>query len=419
MPQVRPFKGYRYNPDIIGSYDDVITPPFDVISPRQRDSLAARSPYNAVHVILPQADPPETRYEAAAQRFNAWIESGALAQDDQDSYYLLEQRFFGATGGERVRKAFFASVKIPEPGENAVLGHERTFRHKIEDRLALTRATRSNMGGIFVMYFDRDHALRRFLRQTEVRPAELRAETIDGVMLKLWRVPADPAVAEFFEDQTLYIADGHHRFATAAAYRDEMRAREQPDGLRPYDYVLMGLVNFDDPGLLVYPAHRVLDPPAGFSMEAFLEAMAPWFDQRDAEPDRLEALVNDADGCALGLATHAGPAHLFTLKPGVDRKAFLQTDHGAAWQNLDVAVLHAGVLERCMGLTPDAELLYEPDTQAALRTVRDGDKQMAFILKGATPDQIKACADAGEYMPQKATYLFPKLPTGAVFHRLV
>lgn len=419
MLEVKAFKGYRYNTTVVGSCDDVITPPFDVISPRQRESLAARSPYNIVHVILPQAEPPEQRYERAADRFNAWIDEGALVQDDEESYYLLEQRFFDSSGGEHVRKALFAAVKIPEPGEQTVLGHERTFRHKIEDRLELTRATRSNMGGIFVMYFDREHALRRFLRQTETRAADLRAETIDGVMVKLWRVPADPVVAEFFANQTLYIADGHHRFATAVAYRDEMRAKEKPDGLRPYDYVFMGLVNFDDPGLLVYPAHRVLDPPEHFSMESFLNAMSEWFSYRTTQPESLERLVNESEGCALGLATHTGPAYLFTLKDGVDRKAFLQTSHGEAWQNLDVAVLHAGILERCMGLAPDAELLYEPDTDAALRTVRDGDRQMAFILKGATPDQIKACADAGEFMPQKATYLFPKLPTGAVFHRLV
>lgn len=418
MLELGAFRGYRYCSEVVGSFDDVITPPFDVISARQRESLAAKSGYNIVHVILPQSDPQENRYADAAARFNGWIEEGALVQDAEDSYYLLEQRFHDTSGHEHVRRAFFAAVKIPEAGENTVLGHERTFRHKIEDRLELTRATQSNMGGIFVMYFDREHKTRRFLGQTELRPADLAAETIDGVMLKLWKVPADPAVAEFFKDQTLYIADGHHRFATAAAYRDEMRAKERPAGVRPYDYVMMGLVNFDDPGLLVYPAHRVLDAPAGFSMDGFLAAMSDWFVWRKTRAHELERLVNESAGCALGLADHEGGAYLFTLKDSVDRREFLRTEHGEAWLGLDVAVLHCGVLERCMGLAPDAELLYEPDTDAALRMVRDGERGMVFILKGATPDQIKACADAGEFMPQKATYLFPKLPTGAVFHRL-
>lgn len=416
MPEVKAFKGYRFAEEKVGSYDEVVTPPFDVISPAERAELAARSPYNVAHLILPEAEGDLDKYHTAARKFEQWIADGVERRDDEESFYLLEQEFSDYDRNRHLRRAFFAVAKIPEAGERAVLGHEKTFRHKIEDRLALMRATRSNMGGIFVMYPDPEKQLGGFLNQMEARPPDLTATTIDGVTQRLWRVPADPAVTEFFRERPIYIADGHHRFATATAYRDEMRAKEGGDGCRPWDYVLMGFVAFDDPGLLVYPAHRVLDLPQGMAFEAVREKLEPFFSVTEVDND-LAHKVDTRNGCTLGMAVGGAGQFLLKLHQEVDREAFLGTDHGPSWRSLDAAVLHRGIIENILGVEAGSELIYEPDPQKAVAYCERGEKGLAFIMNGATAEQIRACADSGEFMPQKTTYLYPKLPTGAVFYR--
>jgi len=417
MLEVEGFRGYRFAEDRVGSFDDVITPPFDVINPDERAALAARSPYNTVHLILPEGQAERDPYETAAKHFTDWIAEGIQVQDPDDSLYLLEQRFADKSGAQHVRRGFFAAVKIPEPGENTVLGHEQTFQHKIKDRLALTRATQTNFGAIFCLYADPKRALAPLLDHMDQAPPDAEAKTIDGVSQRLWKTAGDPAVTEFFRDRTLYIADGHHRFATAVAYRDEVRQSQGNNTPGPHDYILMGLVEFEDPGLMVYPAHRVLDPPDTFDLQTFLDKLDPYFTVAPSD-DSLPAELAAAKGCAFGLVVAGEQPRLLTLK-NVDRAAFLSNAHAPAWRDLDVAVLHAGVIEGIMGVKTGTEFIYEPDTEKALGTVAQGKKKMVFLMNPATPQQIRACADAGDFMPQKATYLFPKLPTGGVFHRLV
>lgn len=417
MLEVKGFVGYRFANDRIDSLDDVITPPFDVINLQERAALAARSPYNTVHLILPEAQGDCDRYEAAARHFADWIEEGIQVQDSDDSLYLLEQCFTDSSGTPYVRRGFFAAVKIPDAGENTVLGHEQTFPAKIKDRLALTRATQTNFGAVFSLYADPDRVLSPFLDQIGQGPPDAEAQTIDSVSHRLWKIAADPAVTEFFRDRSLYIADGHHRFATAVAYRDEVRKRLGSNAHGPHDYILMGLVDFEDPGLRVYPAHRMLNPPDDFDFQNFLEQLEPYFTVTPSDESLSKQLAGAKD-CSFGLVVSGEQPLLLTLK-SVDRKDFLGGDHSASWRDLDVSVLHAGIIEKIMGVERGAEFAYEPDAEKALSAVARGEKRMVFLMNPATPQQIRACADAGEFMPQKATYLFPKLPTGGVFHRLV
>jgi uncharacterized protein (DUF1015 family) len=195
-----------------------------------------------------------------------------------------------------------------------------------------------------------------------------------------------------------------------------MRLREKPDGPRPYDYVLMGFVSLEDPGLFVYPAHRVLDEPAGFDEVEFLKRLEPWFAVEKTN-EHLPRQIQSETECAIGLVLRSGSHYLLRLRD-IDRVEFLGDAHGAAWRDLDVAVLHGGILERILELHADSEFVYEVDVNAAVRSVLDGKKGMAFILRNMHPGQVCACAEARESMPQKATYFFPKLPSGAVIHRL-
>lgn len=417
MPEIKGFRAFRYDPAVVGDLNATITPPYDVITEEERAELAAKSPYCHVHLILPQDRAGEGRYTAAAEDFERFIREGALKQDTEESFYLLEQRFPGKDGGTHVRRGFFAVVKLPEPGEKIILGHERTFTGPVEDRLALTEATQANLGPIFVLYSDPEGRLKDFLGVMDSKAADAEAVTIDGVTQRIWQVPAAATVKDFLANELLYIADGHHRFQTACYYRDAMRKREGSTGLKAYDYCLAGFVAFEDPGLIIYPPHRLLDPPADFDAKAFFDALAQWFTIEEVHGDLAKA-VEGGTGTVMGLAFHGHGHYLLTLKD-IDRAEMLGDDHGPAWRDLDVAVLHRGILENILGLPADSKLVYERgDAGNALAQVERGDLKMAFILNATRAEQIRACAEAGEAMPQKSTYFFPKLPSGAVIYSL-
>ena len=431
MLEVRPFRGFRYVMEKVGSLDRVITPPWDVITPEARRTLAAQSPYNLARVKLPEPGPDGLpQFEAAGREFESWLAAGVLRQDEGESFYLLEQEFADMEGYVHIRRGFFAAVRLPEPGERIILGHERIFSGPVENRIRLLEETRANLGAIFVLYSDPKNALTGFLSQMDERPPDAAARTYDGVIQRLWRVPGDGAVTDFFRDKKLYVADGHHRFHTACVYRDRMREREHPTGPEPctapsdddprnapYDNVLMGLVAFRDPGLMIYAPHRLLTFPDRFQVAGFLAELVRWFDVRAVE-ENLPERVREQPGCAIGVAIHGIGDYLLTLRD-FDRTAFLGNDHSPAWRNLDVAVLHRGIIERILGVPPDTPLEYEHDAEKALGLVRKGRYGLAFLLKPLQSEDVRACAEAGEPMPQKATYFFPKLPSGAVIHRLV
>ena len=428
MPEVSGFRALRFVEDRVGSYDNVVTPPFDVINPEERATLMAKSPYNWCHVILPEERNGMDKYASAADLVTHWQNDGVMAQDDADSLYILEQDFTDLDGHRRTRRAFFAAVRIPEADERTILGHERTFAWKVTDRIALTEATGLNQGAVFLLYADPEKELAKFYAQTQEREPDMVAHTIDGVTQRMWRVPYDPAVTKFFDGESLYIADGHHRYRTACEYRDKARQKHgAPKAGEPVprsEYVMAGLVDMGDPGLIVYPAHRVLDPPVELDIPHFMKALERRFDIQqihDNLPHHMDVAKRHTlqafHGCVMGLVIHGVGQFVLQLKH-IDRVEFLGDDHGPAWRDLDVAVLHRGILERKMGLPQDAEFIYEVNTQKAIEMVTSGQKKMAFILDKLRPEQICACADADEYMPQKATYFFPKLCSGAVMHLL-
>lgn len=416
MPEVCGFQGLRFDAAVCGDLSNCITPPYDVIDSEERARLASLSPHNMVHLILPEADSGQDKYENAAHNLNTWREYGALQQDSENSIYLLRQAFTDLEGNACVRRGFFAVIKIPEQNEHYVLGHERTFDKPVADRLALTAATRSNLGPVFVLYSDEECALSHLHESMEELSPDYAANTSDGVKQELWRRKFPPEVTEFFQDKILYIADGHHRFQTACTYRDHMRKETGiTDGQQAWDYVLMGFVAFNDAGLKIYPPHRLVDASASFDAEAFLSRLGEFFDVAQVD-DRLPDAVESAPGeCVMGVAIANKGDYLLTLKD-IDRTTLLGDDRAPAWRALDVAVLHRGILERILGLDEVAVHAYEKNVDAAMDAAHSGRKALAFILKSTPAEQIRACADAGERMPQKATYFFPKLPTGAVIY---
>lgn len=415
MLEVKGFRGLRYNPAAIANLDDAITPPYDVITPEERTALAERSPYNFVHLILPEEAEGSDKYAAAARALESWLASGAMRQDETPGIYLLRQHFTDLDGNAQVRKAFFAAIRLPEAGEDYVLGHERTFAKPVEDRLHLTAATEANLGAVFGLYADPEGALAPLLGQMDARRAEATAHTIDGVRQEFWRVDDDTPVRDFFKDQTIYIADGHHRFQTACAYRDALREKGSLDPDHPANFALMGFVAFNDPGLKIYPPHRVVTKPDDFDADRFLSRLAKQFRVTALNGDLPDRVKRARGQGTLGLAIPKKGVYLLEFTG--DRVAFLGDDRGPAWRDLDVALLHRGIIERTLGIPEGTVFTYEKSTAGAMKAVEDEGK-LAFILQATRADQIRACADAKEPMPQKSTYFFPKLCSGAVVHRL-
>jgi len=415
MLEVKGFRGLRYATEVVTNLDDAITPPYDVITPAERADLARRSPYNMVHLLLPEADGARNKYEAAAASLEAWIGQGVLKQDAKPGVYLLKQHFTDLDGNAQVRKAFFAVIRLPEADENYVLGHERTFAKPVEDRLHLTEATEANLGAVFGLYADPSGVLAPMLNAMETRPAEGTAHTIDGVTQEFWRVEDDTLVRDFFKDQTIYIADGHHRFQTACAYRDGLREKGALADDHPANYALMGFVAFDDPGLKIYPPHRVVTMPQDFDGDRFLRDLGNWFSITPVAGDLAGAVKAATQLGTLGVAIPGKGDYLLEFKG--DRVKFLGDDRGPSWRDLDVALLHRGIIERVLGIPEGTVFTYEKSAAGAMTAAHDGGN-LSFILQPTPAEQICACADAKEPMPQKSTYFFPKLCSGGVIHRL-
>ena len=407
MADVRAFRALHYDRDRVGGLQPVVAPPYDVIDAEQRAALIARSPYNVVEIDLPQGDNP---YAHAAEVFDAWQAEGILVRDDADALWALEQDYTGPDGRRRTRHGFFARVKVEEYGAGRIRPHERTHPGPKEDRLRLTRATHANLSPIFSLYDDPQEAAWRALAphlQTEAW-AEVTDE--DGTTHRLWRVtdaPAIEAVTGALADKELLIADGHHRYETARVHHEEGGA----------GHVLMCLVALQDPGLTVFPTHRLLtriDDRDG--LRATIE--------RDFDVAPTDELEPEGDGpVRMGYldAHHRRPLMLTLKDPAIVAAAL--PDKPEPYRNLDTAVLEALVLQGALRMTEDDishlnGLDYARDTAQARERVESGGAEAAFFMRGTPVTQVRAVAAAGESMPPKSTYFFPKVLTGMVFNPL-
>lgn len=421
MVDVHSFKALMFDGSVTGDLNNVLTPPYDVINAEERERLGASSPFNMTHVMLPQAEGSRDAYANATAILNQWRESGALKQEEEEGIYLLRQKFLDDMGKPRIRKIFFALIRIPEADEESILGHERTFDSPVEDRLALTRAVQANLEPIFVMYSDPDQKLTTDLFQVMDQEAPLFAvKTSDEVEQEVWRSAYPAALKEHLKTQVLYIADGHHRFKTACTYRDEQRKAAGDTGFtgKAYDFVLAGFVAFEDSGLCIFPTHRYLPPEFSYDNQELIDRLSPWFDcvaLEDTAPE--EALERNPGGCRFVLYTGNKNAWLLTLKEE-KRAELLDTDRKAAWCNLDVAVLHRGIFSRILELPDDILYGYEQEADVTLAQVDEGNASLAFLVRATLSEQVRACAEAVEPMPQKTTFYFPKLPSGAVLNSL-
>jgi len=420
MADVQPLRALHYNPAVVGPLADVVAPPYDVIDATQRAELIARSPFNVVAVDLPQSTPDEPdQYAAAGELFERWQREGALVRDDEPALWAHAQDYTGPDGRARTRSGFFCRVRIEDYGPGRVRPHERTHPGPKEDRLRLTRATRANVSPIFSLYSDPTNAAWQALAPATEQPPWAQITDADGTVHRLWRA-SDPAtiaaVQAATRDAELLIADGHHRYETMHAYAEEVGG----DG--EHRYILMCLVALQDPGLTVFPTHRLiggLDDERRAKLEQTL--------QRDfdiAEVPVEEIAPPPGEGpLQLGyIDGRDGRPLRLTLKDQAIADAALP-GHSEAYRHLDTGVLETLLLKNTLGLSDDDiahfnGLFYARDTAEALAMVRSGSYDAAFLMRPTPVAQVRDVAGASENMPPKSTYFFPKLLTGLLFNPL-
>jgi len=416
MADVSPLRALHYDLDRVGDLAAVVAPPYDVIDPRQRAALAARSPHNVVEIDLPQG---EDRYAVAATRLAAWRAEGAVVQDPEPALWVLEQDYEApGAGGRRTRRGFFCRVRVEEYGPGRIRPHERTHPGPREDRLNLTRATRANLSPIFVLHSDPEQAARAALDPHTA--GEPWGEVLDdeGTRHRLWRV-ADPeavnAVRAALVPAELLIADGHHRYETARVYAEEV------GGEGAHRHVLACLVALEDPGLTVFPTHRLVRGLSSDQHEALAAAIRRDFEVQEIARGELEPAEDGP--LALGYVdSHIKRAFRLTLRDGAiaDRALAHMPE---PYRRLDTAVLEQLLLKDALGMTEEdishlRGLGYARDGGEALALVESGDYDAAFFLRPTPVAQVREVAAAGVNMPPKSTFFFPKLLTGLLFNPL-
>jgi uncharacterized protein (DUF1015 family) len=416
MADVLPLRALHYDPATAGDFNDLVAPPYDVIDAAGRALLAGRSPNNVVAVDLPQGDDP---YAEAARIWDEWRRTGIVVQDGADALWPLVQEY-DAPDGRRVRRqGFFCRVRIEEYGAGRIRPHERTHPGPKEDRLRLTRATKTNLSPIFALHSDPEGTAWTALEA--VKPAEPFAQVTDdeGTTHTLWRVD-DPAaldaVRSAVDGVELLIADGHHRYETARAYADEIGG----DG--PHRYVLMALVALEDPGLLVFPTHRMLTGLSPDQYEPLAEALRRDFELEEISRDELAPPAGDGPLQMGYLDSHFRRAFRLTLKSQAIADAALP-DMSEASRRLDTGVLEELILKRTLGMTDDdishlSGLAYARDTEEVLAAIDAGTADCAFVLRPTPVSLVREVAAAGENMPPKSTFFHPKLLTGLLFNPL-
>ena len=440
MARIFPFRAWHYNPSVVRP-EDVVTQPYDKISPSMQQAYYQRSPYNLVRIILglPElfdAERGESVYTRAARDFSAWREQGVLIQEKDPSVYAYSQRFrVPGTDIVKERRGFIALGKLHDYSEQVVFRHEQTLSKPKSDRLNLLKATHAHFGQIFMLYSDPAGSIDKILYDNN-GPAEVEVTDEYGVLHQLWRV-SDPGVilllATAMADKKLIIADGHHRYETALNYSREhtpaSTARsfhslnQLPQPQYPEAAVMMTFVNMDSDGLVILPTHRVVHSLANFDPAAFAKSAEQFFTVKTLSiadaTSYMDTLIKQK-GTAFVAVTRSG-AFLLRSKPDAVNAAL--ADMPERQRQLDLSHLHSIILDRLLGL--DAEkvreqtnIRYLRDAAEAVDQVRRGDADVVFLTNPVSMEQLREVAFAGDVMPQKSTDFFPKLLSGLTIYAL-
>lgn len=434
MAEIRPFRGVRYNPEVV-RLGSVICPPYDIINPEQNKELLESSEYNFVRLeaaqALPQDNDRDNKFTRTRMLLDDWVKSGVLKSEAQPALYLHDH-YFSFGGRDYKRRGLIATIRLEEWDKMVVRPHEATFTGPKKERTELTRATRSDISPIMALF--QDPAKRLVALLEEAARQQFAAEFTSGEEKhRLW-VIRDKSLLEkickSLATEPLYIADGHHRYESALAYAREQRAQNPNAGTdADFNFVLMTLIDFEDPGLLVLPPHRLVRGLSESTLKGLATRLEELFTIEQLPlsnivwPEvmrRLEAGEPTQDTLALvGLKLE----HVLVLKlknPAV-AKPLMPGFHSVRYSHLLVSIVDKLILEKLLGLDPgceNAQIGYFHDPMQGVSLVRSGEYQLALLLSPIKTLVIKDAADSRDRMPRKATYFYPKLPSGLVFYKM-
>jgi uncharacterized protein (DUF1015 family) len=432
MVRIAPFRGVFYNRKKFRDLAKVIAPPYDVISPAERERLYKKSPYNFVRLDFSQeAD----SYDAVAHTFHEWRDQGILDRDEQPAIYFLSERFKLKDGETRERLGFFALTELQDFSSGEIRPHEKTHDAPREDRLRLMLACHAQLSPIFALYAQPRPTINRILAVAAEGVAPwVELEQDNGDQCRLWRI-TDTSVIEKIQhemrDQRLLIADGHHRYEATLSYRDQLRRqRGATTGREAFNYIMAYFANMNDDNVVILPTHRLV---RGFAHKPFLEledALQTYFyvEQHPKTPEGktsfLKAFKNAAKKHrALGASFKRDPRYLMLRLKNKRIMQRLAKDLSAPLRELDVTTLHLLILEHILGLSAERQesgdtLRYSQDEDAVLQTLEKEDFQAAFLLNAPKAEEVLAIAAGGEKMPQKSTYFYPKLSSGLIVNKI-
>jgi len=422
--RIAPFRALTFNLARSGPLERIVAPPYDLINQTRQNELYARSPYNVVRLELNRAADP---YASAAATLAQWIDACVVEPALQPAMYFYTQTF-QIEGRRLVRSGMIARIRLEEFKDGRILPHERTFPKAKEDRLRLLTATRVNVSPIFGLYPSGDTAVEALLAKVAARAPMIEVTDDLGIVNEVRAIDDAEEIAivqRALADARVLIADGHHRYETALEYRRRRRAQDgNPAGTRPYDYVMMTLVAFDDPGLVILPTHRLVRRLPAAALESFDARAAEIFELREVPSvDAMRTAIAEESHGTIGVVLKGShPLRVLRLRDH-DAIAAAMTNVPPAVRELDVSILQTLVLDRIFGIKPDevrkgGNIEYTIDAHAAAAAVVSGAADGAFIMTAPTVHDVERVCNAGATMPEKSTYFFPKLLTGLVMNPL-
>ncbi len=419
MPEIKPFKGIRYNLEKIENLADVVTQPYDQITDRMERDYKEKSAYNYVRLVLTkyaEGHDRQKEYADAKRFYDDWFKNEIFIQDSRAAIYPYWQEF---TVGEQqyTRKGFTCLVRLEELGKGNILPHEKTLSKPKADRLNLLRITQKDFEPVFLLYTDTKNSINKALDKYCKHEPLIEVKDEKGVTHKVWAVDT-PAVmkkiAAAVKDSIFVIADGHHRYETAYNYHSELGGI---DPEHPANYKLITLVNIEDPGLVILPTHRLIKNLEGFNLEDFLKKTNEYFDIKKTDRDHIVDELAASDLGAFGFYSDI-TAYILKLK-SYDVMKEVMPDRSDEYRNLDVAILHTILIEKVLGVEPDKiedHVKYERGAEETMKKVDHGEFQIALLMNATRPEQVKEVAQNRERMPQKSTDFYPKLVSGLVFY---
>jgi len=426
MAEIKPFKGMRYNTFLAGKIGELCCPPYDIISEEERLGYIAENEYNVIRLELPKEGGDV--YKTAGEVLDMWRNTGVLVHEIKPAVYIYEEEFNAYNKRSSV-KGIIVRVKVEEFSKGVILPHEFTLSKAKADRFNLMKATNCNFSQIYALYMDEEPTALKTVDRLSARKPDQKFTDSDHVTHKLWIITDEKVIEKLvndFADRKLYIADGHHRYETALNYRNYCRENGISKEGDPQDYQMMYLVDMQHPGLVVFPTHRMVRDLESFDKDEVLKGCEEYFDiKKFTSVGNINSELSKQykqGKKAFGFYCGKGEWYLLVLKD-IEVMAKVLPDLSEASQQLDVSVLHSLILEKTMGIDKEnmanqINLTYTKFFEEAIMKVDKGEFQCSFILNPTRVTEIRDVAAAGEKMPQKSTYFYPKMITGMVMNDL-